>query len=204
MRMNERTEGWSLRGGATVDAAHPARVNPTVNDFLDGYRASGGDGFSAIPLSVAVLCIPSWYERFMANVIPEPNSGCWLWIGNSVYTAGYGAFSIKHRQISAHRASYLAHFGGIPEGAYILHKCDNKPCVNPRHLYAGSASDNTRDTVARGQHYSMNRGKTHCKRGHKLSAPNLARSSVGARICKECAYARHRAWLARKMAGVAP
>lgn len=87
---------------------------------------------------------------FNDRYIPEPNSGCWLWIG-SLSTSGYGRMTIGQRQIQAHRFSFEAHNGNIPDGLEVLHKCDNPMCVNPDHLRAGTHKDNMRDMYAKGR-----------------------------------------------------
>jgi hypothetical protein len=96
-------------------------------------------------------------ERFWAKVdkngpVPahRPELGpCWPWTG-ALFDTGYGCFRLDARHSTgAHRVSYLLAHGEIPEGAYILHHCDNKPCVRSEHIYAGTAADNYRDTVAR-------------------------------------------------------
>jgi hypothetical protein len=78
--------------------------------------------------------------------IPEPNSGCWLWLG-MVYTTGYGG--VVHQGITklAHRASYEAFHGVIPRKMLICHHCDNPSCVNPDHLFLGTEQDNADDMV---------------------------------------------------------
>lgn len=89
-------------------------------------------------------------ERIYEYSIPEPNSGCWLWL-RSVKPTGYGRFGFDRPVTSAHRASYELHFGAIPDGAHVLHKCDTPCCINPHHLYLGDPQQNTADKIARGR-----------------------------------------------------
>ena len=89
-------------------------------------------------------------DRFMQHVLPEPNSGCWLWDGGAV-TQGYGSFSVAGATKAAHRVSYELHCGPVPEGAMVLHSCDVRCCVNPAHLRVGTHGENMRDRNARGR-----------------------------------------------------
>lgn len=89
----------------------------------------------------------------------EKRDGCWRWNGTRAPN-GYGMLFVDNlvsqvrsrRTMSAHRFSYLLHYGGLPEGMYICHKCDVKDCVNPDHLYAGTPKQNIQDTLERGQY----------------------------------------------------
>lgn len=93
-------------------------------------------------------------DRFESKLSPEPNTGCWLWLGAHGPTRGglgYGAFRFEGGTESAHRAAFALYVGPIPDGLQVLHRCDNKACVNPAHLYAGTRTDNARDMVERGQ-----------------------------------------------------
>lgn len=92
-------------------------------------------------------------ERFWKKVSPEPNTGCWLWTG-ATQRNGYGVIKMDYpskRNVAAHRFSWALVNGAIPDGMVVCHKCDNPPCVNPDHLYAGTLKDNARDMVERGR-----------------------------------------------------
>lgn len=113
---------------------------------------------------------------------PEPNTGCWIWLGSSG-NSGYGKTRFgSSMDYSAHRLSFVAHNGPIPDGMCVLHKCDNRLCVSPSHLFLGTKSDNSKDMVAKGRQFSICRLKTHCPQGHDYSGIN----SQGRRICKIC------------------
>lgn len=90
-------------------------------------------------------------ERFHAKTIPVTESGCWLWTGAAINT-GYGMFYPKHGEgVLAHRYSYSLKNGPIPCGMHCCHKCDTPSCVNPDHLFLGSAAENMRDASRKGR-----------------------------------------------------
>lgn len=87
--------------------------------------------------------------RFQKHVkISE--SGCHEWI-SSLNNTGYGRFELNGKTHSAHRIAWELANGPIPEGMCVLHHCDNRRCVNPKHLFLGSLSDNALDAVAKGR-----------------------------------------------------
>lgn len=92
-------------------------------------------------------------KRFLSKTKKELN-GCWTWTASKSGSAGYGGFYFKGTKHYAHRVSWELHNGKIPNGMYVLHKCDNPSCVNPSHLFLGTQSDNINDSYAKGRHPS--------------------------------------------------
>lgn len=90
--------------------------------------------------------------RFERNYEVDDETECWEWQGAK--RLEYGAIGYKGRTIGAHRLSYILHNGEIPEGAYICHKCHNRSCVNPDHIYAGDHQDNVQDAIENGDYWS--------------------------------------------------
>lgn len=128
---------------------------------------------------------------FWSFVDRSDPKGCWPWTG-PINTTGYGCFGRK----LAHRVSLDMALGGTLGSLWALHRCDNPPCVNPRHLYAGTSRDNVHDMIARGRAY-VPPVRTECSQGHPLAGENLmlVRSPAGAnwRRCRICERARKRA-----------
>lgn len=93
-------------------------------------------------------------ERFWAKVEKRGPNDCWEWTG-SRSKFGYGRISSGGRygtMLSAHRVSWKIHWGPIPDGLLVLHKCDTPPCTNPDHLFLGTSSDNNKDAYDKGRH----------------------------------------------------
>jgi hypothetical protein len=83
---------------------------------------------------------------------PEPNTGCWLWLGGED-SKGYGRVGVPgtRKSMIAHRAVYETHVGPIPPGMQLCHKCDTPACVNPAHMFLGTMSENITDMYRKGR-----------------------------------------------------
>lgn len=93
--------------------------------------------------------IHRFWNRLDKNGPIHPVCGqCWQWSGGTSHN-GYGQFMVGGKGLRAHRFAYTLLIGPIPEGLDILHRCDNRMCVNPKHLFVGTALDNQRDKVVK-------------------------------------------------------
>jgi hypothetical protein len=108
-------------------------------------------------------------DIYEGRIQPEPNSGCWIWTG-SRNTKGHGEVRINWQKHYTHRLSWELRNGPIPDGLWVLHKCDNATCCNPDHLYLGTHNDNMRDMVVAGRH------------GGAVLAPDVVRQMRAARL----------------------
>lgn len=95
---------------------------------------------------------------FFDRIMPEPNSGCWMWMGVRHKQYGYGWINISEPIAGdrtligfAHRVSWMVHRGPIPHKLHVCHKCDTPCCANPDHLFVGTYKDNLDDARRKGR-----------------------------------------------------
>jgi len=106
--------------------------------------------------------MPRLKERFEEKYIAIPESGCWLWTASGGRYGNFHTGRAGPKMEMAHRVSYELHFGPIPEGLEVRHKCDVGLCVNPYHLELGTHKDNMGDMLSRGR-YKNGRVKFSCE-----------------------------------------
>jgi hypothetical protein len=87
--------------------------------------------------------------RFLKKV-KQMQSGCHEWQA-SLHRDGYGKFYFRGKDSQSHRSGYQILVGPIPDGQWVLHRCDNRKCVNPEHLFLGVAMDNIQDMDRKGR-----------------------------------------------------
>lgn len=119
-------------------------------------------------------------ERVLERIVLDEYTGCWEWTG-AQHEHGYGIIGLGRREDGidrVHRVTYRHYVGDIPDGMFVLHRCDNRQCCNPKHLFLGSAGDNSRDMVEKGRFTTpnarLNVQQVEAIRGSTLSAHLLA------------------------------
>ncbi len=131
--------------------------------------------------------------RVFRRCIVEAN-GCLTWTG-ALVRGGYGTtqaiYDGRRRNISTHRAVYIAVVGPVPEGLQLDHLCRNRACCNPAHLEPVTAWENTMRSTS---FAAVNAAKTHCVNGHPFEGDNLRYGPHGKsgvkRYCRACVRAR--------------
>lgn len=131
---------------------------------------------------------PRFDRRFEDYV--DKSGDCWLWTG-TVNRKGYGWWSGGGTRGLAHRLALAASVPCPDESLFACHRCDNPPCVNPRHLYWGTVRDNTDDMLARQGVHNKGKRADVCKRGHRIEGDNI-RHVGGRDICRACDNMRSR------------
>lgn len=126
------------------------------------------------------------FGRFWSKVNIGAADACWPWLAST--KNGYGQINVGGEISYAHRLSYEFANGEIPSGLFVCHRCDNKSCVNPVHLFLGTQQDNMDDMIAKGRDsHAFWAKQTHCVNGHPFSGENLRVQANGKwRVCRAC------------------
>lgn len=114
----------------------------------------------------------------LAEKLVQTESGCIVWTGTVTRDGGYGKISVGGRHgriLVTHRVAWELENGPIPEGLWVLHRCDNPPCCNVQHLFLGDSATNVADMVAKGRHRPQ--GRVPVRIGERQR--RLARSTAG-------------------------
>ena len=124
-------------------------------------------------------------ERFTCKVARVGE--CDEWTGNRS-PRGCGTFYVQGKAHRAHRVSYAAFVGPIPEGMSVCHRCDNRACVRPEHLFLGTDRENTHDAIAKGRFKKVTplAPQTHCNKGHEFTPENTLHNAHGSKRCRTC------------------
>lgn len=123
-------------------------------------------------------------ERFWSKVRRDSPEKCWAWQA-ATDRYGYGAISAprERRTLQAHRAAYELARGPIPVGLHVLHRCDNRACCNPDHLFLGTHRENMRDMLAKGRLRARRASKLTAERIEAIRKAKGRQSDIAARFC---------------------
>ena len=135
-------------------------------------------------------------RNFLARTEPEPNSGCWIWIG-SRGPDGYGRMMVHGRITIVSRWAYQHFIGPLGPGLEADHKCRLRSCVNPQHLEAVTHRTNCLRSMNRA---AINAAKKCCKRGHPFTPENTYLMLEGGRRCRMCQRVANLRWSHKKHA----
>lgn len=113
----------------------------------------------------------NFVEHFWERVAKGTTDSCWQWIGH-VNWHGYGDCTMHSKSRTAHRVAWELVNGDIPKGLHVLHRCDNRLCVNPNHLFLGTHQENMADMKRKG------RGRTSPKAGELHPQAKLTANDV--------------------------
>jgi len=138
------------------------------------------------------------FASLMNYVKLDEKTGCWNW-QRSRRSGRYGHVQWNGKVTAAHRVFAYMFLGFPLDSRFVLHKCDNGLCCNPKHLFLGTQFDNMRDCADKKRNNQTK--KTHCKYGHPFSGDNLYLwSGDRKRRCRACINRKARDYRKRRIA----
>lgn len=161
----------------TTALAKALKIDAAAGELVEVMKATAFRGQVSDAQMAALLVVAN-------HVRINESSGCWEWEGAK--SRGYGQVTFQGRHMTAHRFAFSQLSGPIDDGAWVLHHCDNRACVNPAHLYQGTAVDNRRDMLERKRWTHSYGMRTSCGAGHDYGTVGFRVSKDGSRVCREC------------------
>ena len=107
-------------------------------------------------------------------------TGCWPWLAGKS-SDGYGQFDLNGKGVKPHRLAFVLTNGAIPAGLFVCHRCDNRGCCRPSHLFLGTPADNTADMVDKGRNV-CGRAKLTPGQVRKIYAARGTQREIGLRF----------------------
>jgi hypothetical protein len=131
-------------------------------------------------------------RAFWSRVEKRGPDECWPMVGRNL--RGYGIISVGGKNCRANRVCWTMHFGAIPSGLWVLHKCDNPACVNPSHLWLGTVHDNNADKISKNRQSKGWNSGAHTKPERKARGEAVKNAKLNNEIVLEIRR-KHRAGL---------
>lgn len=138
----------------------------------------------------SITCVlPQLHYRLYSRTTQQGE--CLVWTGRRTYN-GYGTICYSGRRLRCHRLSWTLAYGEIPDGLFVLHSCDNPPCIRPEHLFLGTAIDNVTDMMQKGRQArgDKHRSRTHPETLSRGEANGRAKLKTKQAVAIKTAYAQ--------------
>ncbi len=181
--MNRRHILAACRPDRTI-ISQPAARSPAAGNLAPGCVAAPFDPSKSFH-SKSIVLTEDHIARFWAKVDRRSDDECWEWTAH-IDNHGYGTFAAANKMALSHRVAFLIGHGVDPKGFCVCHKCDNRRCCNPAHLWLGTQRDNVIDGIQKGRITQIKFGHDACAAGHERSEENTRITPRGTKACRVC------------------